>query len=60
VHFNEISQQGLDVVERKGPVRVARNLDLLPRRELRIDLGKQLVRFFLEFQDLFFEVDPAV
>jgi hypothetical protein len=60
VHFNEIREHGLYVVERIRTVCVARNLDFLPWRQLRVDFGQQLIRFFLELQDLFFEVDPPL
>ena len=60
VHLRKIRKHCFDIVKGIGTVRMAGYLGLLPGSKPGIDLGAQLVRFFMQFQDLFFKVDVPV
>src|SRR5262249_2287630 len=53
----ELLEQDVDVVQGVRPRRVARQLDLLPRRKLGEDLLLQLARLVLQALDLVAEID---
>ena len=52
VQFAEIGEHAADVVERVRPLRMARDLRDLPRRELAVDFLGELLAFFLQPRDL--------
>src|SRR5260370_18366397 len=50
---NEIGNQGRDIIEAMGTLRMASDLGFLPGRELRVQLLERLCRFVLQAGDLF-------
>ena len=48
----EIGDERADIIEAMRPLRMARHLRLLPRRQLAIELLERLVRLALEARDL--------
>src|SRR5260370_29006008 len=54
---NEIGNQGRDIIEAMGTLRMASDLGFLPGRELRVQLLERLCRFVLQAGDLF--ADPG-
>ena len=53
----EVGEQGLDVIERIGPLRMPGQLGDLPSRQIGKDLLGQRLAFGLEPGDLFREID---
>ena len=60
VQFFEIGEQVLDVVQRIGALRVARNLRNLPRRELGVDILGQRLAFLLQPADLVGDIERGI
>jgi hypothetical protein len=56
VQLLPVLEEKLDVVERVGAVRVARELDLLPRAEIGEELASEAARLLLEATQLGLEV----
>src|SRR5260370_16085315 len=50
---NEIGNQGRDIIEAMGTLRMASDLGFLPRRKLRVQLLERLCRFALQAGNLF-------
>ena len=57
VQFDEIRDHFADVVHRVGAERMARNLDLLPRRQILVNLPARFADLFLHPIDLERDVD---
>ena len=55
---DEIGDQGCDVVEAMRPLRMARDLRLLPRRQLGVEVAQRLRRLGLEPADLVGDAAP--
>ena len=60
VQFVELAADGVDVIKRVGPVRVARELGDLPGRETGEDAHRELPALGLQPADLVLDVDFAV
>ena len=56
----EVLDQGVDVVEAMRPLGMARDLRLLPGRELGVGVDQRLLRLLLELRDLVGDRDRAV
>src|SRR6184192_4328403 len=56
VQLHEVGEYGAEIVERVGPLRVARHLHALHRRQVLVDLGPQLGELFLERGELLRDV----
>src|SRR5690606_20492381 len=53
----EVGEQSLDVVEAMGPVRMARDLHLLPWRQGLVDVAKRIARALFQSCDLVGDID---
>ena len=60
VQLVEIGEHSGDVVERVGPLRVARDLRDLPRGQLAVDLLRQLLALLVQPGDLVGDVDRGI
>ena len=60
VQLAELAEHAVDVVERVRPLRMARDLRDLPRRELGVDVARELLALLREARDLVGDVDRGV
>src|SRR5207249_10999331 len=60
VQLDEVGEDQLEIIERERSLRLARDLDALPWREIPVDLGAQIGQLLLERLDLVGDAELAV